>query len=420
MKILWLFSLLRAVLPLAILALCAQVANGAATTNQYALGISDKLSVRVVQWQPAGATSQDWTAVTGSYVVGPEGTVSFPFVGEVQAAGKTTAQLSQALSAGLRTSLGLVDPPNVSVEVDTFGPVYVTGDVQSSGAYPFAPGLNVIKAISLAGGLRHGAVADAPIDSNQRLIDLQGTYEVLKDQRLRLLVERARLDAIIAGQTALTLPPQIKDDASTQSLVASQTAMLKVGQDQITSQTTALDAQKQLLGQSIDALAQKRDMATQQLTLAQDQLKKVQSLATNGLALNDRVMSLQANVVGLQSQLLDVDTEDLKAKQDVAVADTQAAKLKSDAQLQASQDRQDIDGQLAATEIKLATQQRLIQDAIAGGATPTDPAAVIYSYSILRNGTETPASKTDEVRPGDVVTATIVMTPLTKSGEQDQ
>jgi exopolysaccharide production protein ExoF len=161
-------------------------------------------------------------------------------------------------------------------------------------------------------------------------------------------------------------------------------------------------------------------MASQQLALAQDQLKKVQSLATNGLALTDRVMSLQTNVVSLQSQLLDVDTEDLKAKQDVATADTQAAKLKSDAQLQASQDRQDIDGQLAETELKLATQERLIQDAIAGGATPTDPGAVSYTYTILRDGTETPATKTDEVRPGDVVTASMVMAPLTASGEQNQ
>src|SRR5690242_14590723 len=109
---------------------------GAADTTRYTLGVSDKISVRVVEWQSAGATFQDWTAVTGSYLVGPEGAVSFPFVGEVQAAGKTTAELSQALSDGLRSTLGLTDPPNVTVEVETFGPIYVTGDVQSSGAYP--------------------------------------------------------------------------------------------------------------------------------------------------------------------------------------------------------------------------------------------------------------------------------------------
>jgi exopolysaccharide production protein ExoF len=399
------------VLGLAVLGLLAALPAAADdTASKYALGVSDKISVRVVEWQSAGATFQDWTAVTGSYLVGPEGAVSFPFVGEVQAAGKTTAELSQALSAGLRSTLGLTDPPNVTVEVETFGPVYVTGDVQSSGAYPYAPGLNVIKAISLAGGLRHGA-ADASPDANRQLIDLQGTYNVLKDQRLRLLIQRARLDAVLGKQDSLTMPAQVKDDAQAPALAETETAILKAGQDQIKSQTVALDAQKQLLGQSIDALAQKRDTATQQLTLAQDRLQKVQTLATNGLAITDRVMTLQSNVADLEGQLLDIDTADLKAKQDVTVADTQSAKLVSDALLQASQDRQDVDAQLAQTELKLTTQQKLIQEAIASGGAPTEAASVTYTYTILRDGEEIPASKVDALRPGDVVTVAVAITP---------
>ena len=400
----------KALLAIAIVSLALGSATAADNATRYTLGVSDKVSVRVVEWQSAGATFQDWTAVTGSYLVGPEGAISFPFVGEVQAAGKTTAELSQALSGGLRSTLGLTDPPNVTVEVETFGPVYVTGDVQASGAYPFAPGMNVIKAISLAGGLRHSP-ADAPSDASRQMIDLQGAYDVLKDQRARLLLQRARLDSVIANRDALTIPPQIKDDAETPALAASEGAMLKAGQDQIKSQTIALDAQKQLLNKSIDALAQKRDTATQQLTLAQDRLQKVQTLATNGLAITDRVMTLQSNVADLEGQLLDIDTADLKAKQDVTVADNQSAKLVSDAVLQASQDRQDVDAQLAQTELKMATQQKLIQDALANGATPTDPGKVTYTYTILRDGAEIPASKIDALRPGDVVTVTVAMNP---------
>lgn len=406
----WSTHACKALLVMAAALLGLSSASAADNSARYTLGVSDKVSVRVVEWQSAGATFQDWTAVTGSYLVGPEGAISFPFVGEVQAAGKTTAELSQALSGGLRSTLGLTDPPNVTVEVETFGPIYVTGDVQSSGAYPFAPGMNVIKAISLAGGLRHSP-ADAPSDANRQMIDLQGTYDVLKDQRTRLLVERARLDSVIANQAALTIPPQIKDDAETPALVASQEAMLKAGQDQIKSQTVALQAQKQLLTKSIDALAQKRDTATQQLSLAQDRLQKVQTLATNGLAITDRVMTLQSNVADLEGQLLDIDTADLKAKQDVTVADNQSAKLVSDAVLQASQDRQDVDAQLAQTELKMTTQQKLIQDALANGAAPTDPGKVTYTYTILRDGTEIAASKVDALRPGDVVTVAVAMNP---------
>jgi exopolysaccharide production protein ExoF len=85
--------------------------------------------------------------------------------------------------------------------------------------------------------------------------------------------------------------------------------------------------------------------------------------------------------------------------------------LVSDALLQASQDRQDVDAQLAQTELKLTTQQKLIQEAIASGAAPTEAASVTYTYTILRDGEEIPASKVDALRPGDVVTVAVAITP---------
>lgn len=386
-------------------------ALGAAQAEPYKLGVSDKLSVRVVQWQSAGATFEDWTAITGDYLVGPEGSVSFPFVGEVPAAGKTTAELARDLGAGLRSTLGLTDPPDVTVEVATFGPIYVTGDVQSPGAYPFAPGLNVIKAVSIAGGSRHGPDASSP-QGNRDAISLQGTLDVLRDQHTRLLVERARLDALLKQQDTLALPDAIRNDAQAPDLVATQTAMLKTSNDQLKTQVSALDAQKQLLTKGIDALAQKRDTASQQLTLAQDRLAKVQTLANNGLAITDRVVTLQSNVADLEGRLLDIDTADLKARQDVSVAENQSAKLVTDQFLQASQDRQDIDAQIAETELKMATQQKLIADAAANGALPLDPGVATYSYSVLRDGAEFTATKTDALRPGDVVTVTLTLNPM--------
>lgn len=384
---------------------------GMAQAEPYKLGVSDKLSVRVVQWQSAGATFEDWTAITGDYLVGPDGAVSFPFVGEVPAAGKTTAELAGDLSSGLRTTLGLTDPPDVTVEVTTFGPIYVTGDVQTPGAYAFAPGLNVIKAVSLAGGSRHGPDAASP-QGNRDAITLQGTLDVLRDQRKRLLVERARLDALLKQQDSIAVPDAIKDDAQAPDLVATQTAMLKTSNDQLKAQVSALDAQKQLLTQGIDALAQKRDTASKQLALAQDRLTKVQTLASNGLAITDRVVTLQSNVADLEGRLLDIDTADLKARQDVSVAENQSAKLVSDQFLQASQDRQDIDGQIAETELKIATQQKLIADAAANGALPLDPGVASYTYSVLRDGSEFTATKTDALRPGDVVTVTLTLNPM--------
>lgn len=386
------------------------LAGGAVAAESYKLGVSDKLTVRVVQWQSGGSTFQDWTAVTGDYLVGPNGSVSFPFVGDVPAAGKTTAELSAALGTGLRTALGLTDPPNVTVEVATFGPVYVTGDVQAPGAYAFAPGLNVVKAVSLAGGSRRSAPDAAP-QGDRDIINLQGAYQVLRDQHVRLLLERARLDAVMAQQDAVVVPAAVKDDPATPGLMATETAMLKAGDEQLKAQVSGYDAQKQLLSKSIDSLAQKRETTAKQLSLAQDRLAKVQGLADNGLAITDRVAALQSTVADLEGRMLDIDTADLKAQQDVSFADNQSSKLVSDQFIQASKDRQDIDGQIAQTELKLTTQQQLIQDAIANGATPVGPGVATYTFSILRDGAEVAATKTDSLQPGDVVTVILTLSP---------
>ena len=382
----------------------------ALAAGAYKLGVSDKLNIRVVQWQSGGSTFQDWTAVTGDYLVGPDGTVAFPFAGQVPAAGKTTAELSEALAGGLRAALGLTDPPNVTVEVATFGPVYVTGDVQSPGAYAFAPGLNVIKAVSLAGGSRHGP-AEASPQGNRDLINLQGGLQVLRDQHVRQLLERARLDAVLAQQDAIVVPAAVKDDSATPDLVAAETAMLKASDSQLKAQVSGFDAQKQLLAKSLDALAQKRDTTAKQLALAQDRLAKVQGLADNGLAITDRVASLQANVADFEGRLLDIDAADLKAQQDVGAAEGASAKLVSDQFIQASTDRQTIDGQIAETELKLTTQQQLIADAIANGATPVAAGGATYTYTILRDGAEVTATQTDSLQPGDVVTVTLTLSP---------
>lgn len=402
-------SLLATARLLLIATLWAIAMATAEAADPYKLAVSDKITVHVVEWQSSGAAFEDWTAVSGDYLVGPDGTISFPFLGEVPAAGQTAADLGKALGSGLQTTLGLTDAPNVTVGITTFGPVYVAGDVQTPGAYAYLPDLDVIKAVSLAGGVRRGP-ADATSQSNRDLINLQGDYDVMRDQRIRLLVKRAGLDAVLARQDSITVPASIKDAAATPGLVAIQTAVLKAGDDEIKAQTASLASQKDLLSKSLDSLAQKRQTTSDQLTAAQDRLAKVQSLADNGLAISDRVVTMQSNVADLEGRLLDIDAAELKARQDISTADTQSAKLLSDQFIQTSQDRQDVDSQIAQVELKMATQEKLIADAIALGATPTDQ-TVSFSYTILRGGSQMPATDTDALRPGDVVMVKMNVSP---------
>jgi len=83
------------------------------------------------------------------------GSFSYPFIGEVQAKGKTAAEIEQLIISRLKGDY-LVDP-RVSVSVLKYREFFISGEVKAPGAYPFQPGLTLRRAVALAGGLTERA-----------------------------------------------------------------------------------------------------------------------------------------------------------------------------------------------------------------------------------------------------------------------
>jgi polysaccharide export outer membrane protein len=79
------------------------------------------------------------------------GTFSYPFIGEVLARGKTTAEVEKDVTA--RLSQGYLVSPRVSVSVANYRPFFIGGEVKTPNGYAFKPGLTVDGAIALAGGM---------------------------------------------------------------------------------------------------------------------------------------------------------------------------------------------------------------------------------------------------------------------------
>jgi polysaccharide export outer membrane protein len=113
--------------------------------RDYRLGPGDTVSV-VVFGEPDLSVSSR---------VADNGRIAYPFLGEVEVAGQTPAQLETALAKRLKGDY-LVDP-KVSVSISQYRPFFVNGQVRSPGSFPFQPGMTVRKAISLAGGLSERA-----------------------------------------------------------------------------------------------------------------------------------------------------------------------------------------------------------------------------------------------------------------------
>ena len=93
-------------------------------------------------------------------VVRPDGFVSFPLVGDIKAASLTPPQLASGITESLSK---LLKDPKVTVIVANFGSknIFVLGEVGKPGVYQFRGGVNVLEAISLAGGWKNSAVLNS-------------------------------------------------------------------------------------------------------------------------------------------------------------------------------------------------------------------------------------------------------------------
>lgn len=86
------------------------------------------------------------------------GSISYPMLGEIKVKGLTVSELQQKVTDGLKGSY-LIDP-KVTVSVEQYRDVFVNGQVNKPGNYPYQPGLTVRQAVSIAGGFKDRANKD--------------------------------------------------------------------------------------------------------------------------------------------------------------------------------------------------------------------------------------------------------------------
>lgn len=111
----------------------------------YRLNVGDK--VKVVVFGEAD--------LSGTFDINAGGTIAMPLVGDVQAKGLSPAALRDAIVR--RLSEGYLKNPKVSVEVATFRPIFIHGEVKSGGEFAFKHGLKIRDAIAVAGGYTYRA-----------------------------------------------------------------------------------------------------------------------------------------------------------------------------------------------------------------------------------------------------------------------
>lgn len=93
--------------------------------------------------------------LSGEFEINGANAISMPLIPEVQAAGLTVNELEAAIVDALKPNY--LRNPSVSVEVMTFRPFYIIGEVTRPGSYPYSNKMTVVNAVALAGGFTYRA-----------------------------------------------------------------------------------------------------------------------------------------------------------------------------------------------------------------------------------------------------------------------
>ncbi|MBE7218597.1 MAG: polysaccharide export protein [Caulobacteraceae bacterium] len=93
--------------------------------------------------------------LSGAYEVASSGALQLPLAGRVPAAGRDARTVEADIAAALRRTY--LRDPKVTVAVLSQRPFYVLGEVEKPGEYPYREGLNLWRALAVAGGQTYRA-----------------------------------------------------------------------------------------------------------------------------------------------------------------------------------------------------------------------------------------------------------------------
>ena len=108
----------------------------------FLLGPEDELEITV--WK-----NQDLSRIT---IIRPDGLISMPLIGDIQAAGLTADALAQRITERLKQYFATTPAVSVIVKTTNSYSVYVLGEVVKPGKFQLKSYVTVLQAISMAGG----------------------------------------------------------------------------------------------------------------------------------------------------------------------------------------------------------------------------------------------------------------------------
>ena len=354
-------------------------------------------------------------------VLGLDGTVSLPVMGEIKAAGLTLSELRAKINAEIpkrmmrqRTAEGrelvfTLMPEEVTLNIVDYRPIYINGDVSKPGEQPFRPGMTVRQSLAVAGG--YDTIRSRPDSPLTQLVDSRSEYETLQVQYVQVMLQVKRLKTEL-GETSDANDKEIDSVRIPETLLMQISA---VENDRYSSRTGNLKKEKSYMERrisqsdtQISILSEQQQKEKEAMQTDLDDLKNLKELHDRGTVPITRVMDARRASLVSASRHLQTMAQLEQARKEREEAVRNLAKVEETRRDELLQELQTATLQLSSIRPRLAgLQQKLLaytgsvrsQSPLGSSARPE----ISISRRVNDRYEKIVSGENTELLPGDVV-----------------
>jgi polysaccharide export outer membrane protein len=372
----------------------------AAGEGAYHVGPGDTLGIKVYGQE----------TLTGQFRVGPDGSIGYPLLGDIDVGGFTTGEIAKRIGAQLEEHVPSGNA--VSVSIEEYAPVFVLGEVERPGPYPYRPGMIALELLAVGGGLKKPTVALE--NSRLQIISTEQDYIDSQLQRFSLQVRRTRLKAEMdrADDFSFVLPTHdaIQDTDALNRIVEGERNLFIVRKASLESQDQALQAQRAGYEQEIATLEQAIKLHNDELALLAEDVKAMQTLADQKLTQLTRLREAQRSYSVAQRDMLEQQSYLARARQNLLDIEQRRIELRSSRDDEDAAGIREADFEIARADQKLASLLITLSEVKKEMTDATEAVATLtttYAITRLVDGQyqEIAADERTEVKPGDILRA---------------
>lgn len=349
-----------------------------------------------------------------TYRVRSDGTISLHIVGTIPAAGRLPAELEQDIETRLAAVFS--DTESATLEVSSYLPVFVSGDVAVPGAAPFHPGIDVRTAVAISGGFANLAVQN-DTGLRMRVADEAANVAIYKDRLAVLEVTRARLSAVQDGDAGPGISAVVEErtgNRPAQQLSDAADAIVAALDDQQDVRARVQADQVRLAREEADAFAERQALLNGQLDTILEELANQQDLRERGLTRADRVVDLTLDASRLRVDILESIGLEAAARQKLERAESSLASDDTDRRAEVSEALAETEAAILETSTRLDRSRAFLREFGGDTALEEDGGTRVVYLVHRRDGDVTRTMEADpdtRLHPGDGLEIARVQTP---------